>query len=83
MFKETIILGYRGSKTFASSRLNFSFTKKIAGLICSFRSKVLVKVDPAQDVMEAERNIKALLSAHHFYNMIAEPEILNIEPVGA
>lgn len=58
----------------------------LLGLIYSFTSEVLVKVDPAEDVMEAERNIKALLrvpNPHNCYNMISEPDILNIQPVGA
>lgn len=58
----------------------------LLGLIYSFRSEVLVQVDPAQDIMEAERNIKALLSVpntHNCFNMISEPDILNIQPVGA
>lgn len=56
------------------------------GLIYSFRSEVLVKVDPAEDIIEAERNIKALLrvpNTHNFYNIVSEPDILNIQPVGA
>lgn len=58
----------------------------LLGLIYSFRSEVLVKVDPAEDIMEAERNIKALLSVpdtHYCCNILSEPDILNIQPVGA
>lgn len=58
----------------------------LLGLICSFRSEVWVKVDPAAEVKDVERNIRALLSdrfRHKCHDVIPKHGSLNIQPVGA